>query len=99
MSRVIEQAAKSVATDVYNLGRSDARKWLKNSNSKPLACLRLEYQDKVVDACEWGTVNAPSPHVTAAGILDLLAMYGAGVDSVIEELILLAKSTARGAMQ
>lgn len=94
-----EQAAKSVATDVYNRGRSDAREWLKNPNSKPLACLRLEYQDTVVDACEWGTVNAPSPHVTVAGLMEMLAMYGAGIDSVIEEFILLTKSTARGAMQ
>ncbi|WP_326942267.1 VRR-NUC domain-containing protein [Actimicrobium sp. GrIS 1.19] len=75
------QAAKDVATDVYNLGRSDAREWIKNPYSKPLACLRLEYQDTVVDACEWGTVNASSPHVTVAGLMEMLAIYGAGVDS------------------
>ena len=95
----IEQAAKSVATDVYSRGRNDAREWLKNPHSKPLARLRLEYQDTVVDACEWGTANAPSPHITVVGLMDMLAMYGTGIDSVIKEFILLAKSTARGAMQ
>ena len=94
-----EQTAKSVATDVYNLGRSNAREWLNNPNSKPLACLRLEYQDTVLDACEWGTVNAPSPHLTVPGLMEMLAMYGAGIDSVIEEFIVLTNSAARGAMQ
>ena len=94
-----EQAAKSVATDAYSLGRNDAREWLKTPHSKPLALLRLEYQDKVVDACEWGTENAQSPHVTVAGLMDMLAMYGAGVDSIIEEFIMLSKTTVRGAMQ
>jgi hypothetical protein len=94
-----EQASKRVATDAYNLGRRDAREWFNDPHSKPLALLRLEYQDKVVDACEWGAEHAPSPHVTVVGILDLLAMYGAGVDSIVEEFILLSKATVRGAMQ
>lgn len=94
-----EQAAKSMATDAYSLGRNDAREWLKNPDSKPLACLRLEYQDTVVEACKWSAENTPSPDITVAGLMDKLAMYGAGIDSVIEEFILMEKSTVRGAMQ
>jgi hypothetical protein len=92
-----EQAAKSVATDAYSLGRNDAREWLKTPHSKPLAALRLEYQDKVLNACEWGSANAPHSHVTAIGILDSLAMYGAGIDSVIEAFILPRISAGGGA--
>jgi len=92
-----EQATKRVATDVYRLGRKDARAWLNDPHCKPLALLRLEYQDKVVEACEWGAENAPSSHVTVIGILDLLAMYGAGIDSVIEAFILPTISAGEGA--
>jgi hypothetical protein len=91
------QAAKSVATDAYSHGRNDAREWLKTPHSKPLAALRLEYQDKVLNACEWGSANAPHPQATATGIFDSLAMYGAGIDSVIEAFILPTISAGRGA--
>jgi hypothetical protein len=91
------QAAKSVATDAYSHGRNDAREWLKTPHSKPLAALRLEYQDKVLNACEWGSTNAPHPQATATGILDSLAMYGAGIDSVIEAFILPTISAGEGA--
>ena len=91
-----EQAAKSVATDAYSLGRNDARERLKTPHSKPLAALRLEYQDKVLNACEWGSTNEPHSQATATGILDSLAMYGAGIDSVIEAFILPTISDRKG---
>ena len=93
------QAAKSITTDAYTLGRSDARAWLKNPHSKPLAYLRLEYQDMVTDGCEWSTLNAPSAYPDVTGIMEMLAMYGAGIDSVIEEFIVLTNSVARGVLQ
>ena len=93
------QAARSIPTDAFSLGHSDARTWLKNPNSKPLAYLRLEYHDMVTDSREWGTLNTPSAYPNVTGSMEMFAMYGASIDSVIEEFIVLTNSMARGVLQ
>lgn len=92
------EAAQQQARATCELGRSHARAWLQNP-CRPLAYLRLEYQDNVLDACAWGAENASAPHVTAAGILDMTAMYNAGLDEALQEFVLLTLNTKMGELQ
>jgi hypothetical protein len=94
-----KQTREQHAKALYDLGRGHAREWLNAPHSHPLAWLRLQYQDSVIEALDWGELNAPSVHVTADSILAMMAMYNAGIDEALQEFVLLAKAMPPGGMQ
>ena len=90
------QAAEQQAQTVCELGRGHAREWLKNPSGKHLALLRMDFQHELINSYEWGTDNASDPHVTTVAILELFAIYSAGVDEVMHEFVLLVKAEPGG---
>jgi hypothetical protein len=83
----------------FDLGKEHAREWLNNPQGKPLAMLRLEYQDNLTDSIKWGIQTNQKALIKATAILDMVSMYSAGIDQALDEFIFLVQTKLKGAYQ